>query len=66
MSELGAVLWGEFGVPTIGYGPGCEADCHAPDEHVAVDRVIEAAYGTAAIAHSLVGFPVFGWTSDDI
>ena len=31
-----------------------------------VARVSQAIYGTAAIAHSLVGIPVCGWTVDEI
>jgi acetylornithine deacetylase/succinyl-diaminopimelate desuccinylase-like protein len=66
MGTAGSMLVNEFHLPTIGYGPGEEAQAHAPNESVAVDRVVEAMYGTAAIAHSLVGIPVFGWSSDEI
>ena len=66
MGTAGSMLVNEFHIPTIGYGPGEECQAHAPNESVAVDRVVEAMYGTAAIAHSLVGIPVFGWGSDEI
>ena len=66
MGTAGSMLVNEFHLPTIGYGPGEETQAHAVDESVAVDRVIEAVYGTASIAHSLVGIPVFGWGSDEI
>jgi len=66
MGTGGAVLVQEFNVPTIGYGPGDEAEAHAARESVSVDHVIRAIYGTAAIAHGLVGVPVCGWTADEI
>ncbi len=66
MGTAGSVLVNEFNIPAIGYGPGLETQAHAPGEWVASDNIIAAVYGTAAIAHSLVGIPVCGWTSDDI
>ena len=66
MGTAGGVLTHEFGVPTIGYGPGDEDTVHAPGERVRLDHLAEAAYGTAAVAHALVGVPVCGWTTDDI
>jgi acetylornithine deacetylase/succinyl-diaminopimelate desuccinylase-like protein len=64
MGTAGGVLVDEFGVPTIGYGPGQETTCHCANERVSVDRVIEATYGTASIVHSLIGLPVFGWGAE--
>ena len=46
--------------------PAAEDTCHVPNESVSVARVSQAVYGTAAIAHSLVGIPVCGWTVDEI
>lgn len=66
MGTAGHVLVNEFKVPTVGYGPGAEEQAHAPDEYVELERLSGAVYGAAAVAHSLVGIPVFGWTSDDI
>jgi len=66
MGTAGSVLVNRYGVPTIGYGPGSEKMAHAADECVEVERIAEAVYGTAAIAHALIGVPVFGWTSDQI
>ena len=66
MATAGGVLTKEYKIPAIGYGPGNEKVIHGPDEYAEVDKIIEAVYGTAAIAHSLIGVPVFGWTSDDI
>jgi len=66
MGTAGGVLVQQFAIPTIGYGPGEEAQAHAPNEHVALAAMTEAAYGTAAIAHGLIGVPVFGWTADEI
>lgn len=66
MGTAGGVLVNDFEVPTIGYGPGSEELAHAPGEYVETDKIIEAMYGTAAVVHSLIGIPVFGWTSDEI
>ena len=66
MGTSGGVLMNQFGVPAIAYGPGSEDTCHGPNESVLVARASEATYGTAAIAHSLVGVPVCGWTVDEI
>lgn len=66
MGTAGGVLVNQFHVPAIGYGPGAEDTCHVPNESVSVARLREAIYGTAAIAHGLVGVPVCGWTIDEI
>jgi acetylornithine deacetylase/succinyl-diaminopimelate desuccinylase-like protein len=66
MGTAGSVLVDQFQVPAIAYGPGDETVAHTADEYVKTDSVVEAVYGTAAIVHSLVGIPVFGWTSDEI
>lgn len=66
MGTAGGVLASQFGVPAIAYGPGSEDTCHGPNESVSVARASQAIYGTAAIAHSLVGVPVCGWTLDEI
>lgn len=66
MATAGGVLTKEYKVPAIGYGPGNEEVIHGPNEYVEVEKIIEAVYGTAAIVHSLIGIPVFGWSSEDI
>ncbi len=66
MGTAGGVLVKEFGVPTVGFGPGEETRAHAPDEWVSVDKIAGAVYATAAVVHGLVGIPVFGWTTDEI
>ncbi len=66
MGTAGHLLVGEFGVPTVGYGPGEEALVHRPNESVETNKIVEAVYGTAAIVHGLIGVPVCGWTSDEI
>lgn len=66
MGTAGGVLVTEFGIPTIGYGPGDEELAHRTNECVDIARLADAVYGTAAIAHGLVGVPVFGWTMDEI
>ena len=64
MGTAGGVLVDEFGIPTIGYGPGDEAAVHAPNEWVATDSITEAVYGTAAVVQGIIGVPVLAWTTD--
>jgi acetylornithine deacetylase/succinyl-diaminopimelate desuccinylase-like protein len=66
MGTAGATLLNEYNIPTIGYGPGHEDQAHCSDEWVDGKHVVQGVYGTAAIAHGLIGFPVCGWTTDDI
>ncbi|MCF7849321.1 MAG: M20/M25/M40 family metallo-hydrolase [Kiritimatiellales bacterium] len=66
MGTAGAVLVNEYGIPTVGYGPGSEDQAHSADEHVACSDIQQAVYGTAAIVHALIGVPVCGWTTDEI
>jgi acetylornithine deacetylase/succinyl-diaminopimelate desuccinylase-like protein len=66
MGTAGSVLVKEFNVPTIGYGPGLEAQAHAAGEFVETAKITEAVYGTTAMVHGLIGIPVCGWTSDEI
>ena len=66
MGTAGATLLNEYNIPTIGYGPGHEDQAHRSDEWVDGEHVVQGVYGTAAIAHGLIGFPVCGWTTDDI
>jgi len=66
MGTAGSVLVSNYKVPTIGYGPGKESIAHKTNEFVEINDIEESAYGTAVIAHSLIGVPVFGWTSDEI
>ncbi|OGV65980.1 MAG: hypothetical protein A2498_07160 [Lentisphaerae bacterium RIFOXYC12_FULL_60_16] len=66
MATAGGVLVRDFNIPALGYGPGIEALCHAADESVPVQNLLDAAYGLAALCHGYVGIPVCGWTSDEI
>ena len=66
MGTAGSTLVEELNIPTICYGPGSEDAAHTPNEYVNINNISECAYGTASIVHSLIGIPVFGWTSDDI
>lgn len=66
MGTAGATLLNEYNIPTIGYGPGHEEQAHCSNEWVDGEHVVQGVYGTAAIAHGLIGFPVCGWTTDDI
>jgi acetylornithine deacetylase/succinyl-diaminopimelate desuccinylase-like protein len=66
MGTAGGVLVDSFKVPTIGYGPGCESAAHSVNEWVDIQKIKEALFGTTVIAHSMIGIPVFGWTSDEI
>ncbi len=66
MGTAGSTLVNDFKIATIGYGPGEEELAHARDEHVAVDKIRESVLGTAAMAQSLIGVPVYGWSADEI
>lgn len=66
MGTAGSLLVNEYGIPTIGYGPGHEEQAHREGESVAIAKLVDCAYGSAAIAHSLVGVPVFGWIPDSL
>jgi acetylornithine deacetylase/succinyl-diaminopimelate desuccinylase-like protein len=66
MGTAGGVLTADYRVPTVGYGPGEESEAHAPNEKVPVDNLVDAVFGTAAIAQALVGIPVFGWSTDEV
>jgi acetylornithine deacetylase/succinyl-diaminopimelate desuccinylase-like protein len=66
MGTAGSLLVNEYGIPTIGYGPGHEEQAHREGESVSIAKLVECAYGSAAIAHSLVGVPVFGWIPDSL
>jgi acetylornithine deacetylase/succinyl-diaminopimelate desuccinylase-like protein len=65
MGTAGGVLVQEFGIPTVGFGPGHEDQAHAVDEFVSVENIGAAVYGTATICHALIGVPVVGWTSNE-
>jgi acetylornithine deacetylase/succinyl-diaminopimelate desuccinylase-like protein len=66
MGTAGSVLVNDHGIPTVGYGPGHEEQAHREGESVAISKLVGCAYGTAAMAHGLVGVPVFGWIPDSI
>ena len=42
-STNGVGIAGTFGIPCVGFGPGREAEAHAPDEKVAIDELVTAA-----------------------
>jgi len=66
MGTAGGVLVKDFNIPTIGYGPGIEENCHVANESVPVDNIIRATFGISSISYGLIGIPVCGWTSDEI
>ncbi len=66
MGTAGSVITEVYNIPVVGYGPGSEDQAHSADEYVEAGKIFAAALGTASIAHSLVGIPVCGWTSDEI
>lgn len=66
MGTAGSVLVNEHGIATVGYGPGHEEQAHREGESVAISKLATCCYGSAAIAHSLVGVPVFGWIPDSV
>jgi len=55
MGTAGSVLVNEYSIPTIGYGPG-NMSC-SPEEYVEIKDLNEAFFGTAVIAHRLLGIP---------
>ncbi len=55
MGTAGSVLVNEYSIPTIGYGPG-NMSC-SPEESVEIKDLNEAFFGTAVIAHRLLGIP---------
>ncbi|MFW5915513.1 MAG: hypothetical protein ACOCTQ_03450, partial [Planctomycetota bacterium] len=66
MGTAGSVLVNQHEIPTVGFGPGNEAEAHSANECVEAKNIHHAVYGLASISHGLVGVPVFGWTSDEI
>ena len=66
MGTAGSVLVGEHAIPTVGFGPGHEEQAHREGESVPIAKLVDCSYGTAAIVHSLVGVPVFGWIPDSL
>ncbi len=42
-------------VPTIGFGPGCEEQCHVVDEYLELEQLLDASRGYQAIAQQLLG-----------
>ncbi|MBN2546614.1 MAG: M20/M25/M40 family metallo-hydrolase [Spirochaetes bacterium] len=66
MGTAGNVLFKEYNISTIGYGPGDEKNAHQPNEYVKISNIFDCTYGTILIIHSLIGVPVFGWTVDEI
>ena len=53
----GSETAGRRGIPTIGLGPGAEADAHTADESVAVDELRAAAAIYRGIALRMAGMP---------
>ncbi len=54
-STDGVATKGELGIPTIGFGPGEEAQAHGPDEHLPVEDVVKAARVYAQLALDFLG-----------
>lgn len=54
-STDGVATKGELGIPTIGFGPGEEAQAHSPDEHIPVVDVVKAARVYAQFALDFLG-----------
>ena len=55
MGTAGRSISEELGIPVIGYGPGNEEVAHDPDEYVEISKINEAFFGTAVIAHRIIG-----------
>ncbi|MFQ6001161.1 MAG: YgeY family selenium metabolism-linked hydrolase [Anaerolineae bacterium] len=54
-STDGVATKGELGIPTIGFGPGEEAQAHSPDEQIPVADVVKAARVYAQLALDFLG-----------
>ncbi len=54
-STDGVATKGERGIPTIGFGPGQEAQAHSPDEQIPVADVVKAARVYAQLALDFLG-----------
>ena len=46
---------GQAGVPTIGFGPGTEADAHVVDEHLSLESLEKVTYGYMGIIQAVLG-----------
>ena len=42
------------GIPTIGFGPGTEADAHVVDERLSLDALEKAAHGYQGIMEAVL------------
>ncbi len=60
MGTGGGNLVCDHGIPTLGFGPGEEAQAHRADEYVSVENLFCAVYGTAVLAQRFIGAPVIG------
>ncbi len=50
----GSYSGGIAGIPTIGFGPGIEADAHTVNERMKINDIIHAAEGFAGIIQSIL------------
>jgi acetylornithine deacetylase/succinyl-diaminopimelate desuccinylase-like protein len=46
---------GQAGVPTIGFGPGTEADAHVVDERLSVESLEKVTVGYGGIIQAVLG-----------
>jgi hypothetical protein len=57
MGTAGGILVNDYHIPTLGFGPGDENRGGRP-ETVNGHRLATAAFGTAVLAHWLIGKPL--------
>jgi len=57
MGTAGGVVTSEFGLPTIGLGPGEESQAHSSDESVDIANLLEAVLLSAVLSHGLAAAP---------
>lgn len=50
----GSASAGRLGIPTVGFGPGCEELAHVADEYIEISELTAAARGYAAIVDELL------------
>lgn len=62
----GSYTYGELKIPTVGFGAGSEDDITRTGASLSIDKLGRAMVGQALIVHRNIGFPTFGWSSDEI
>jgi len=62
----GSYTFGQLGIPTIGFGAGCETLLKDKQVSLSMAELEKAVYGQTLIAYRNIGMPAFGWNLDEI